>query len=123
MVAMKRRKLKQVPTLQLDLGEPGTCRLILSKDIEEIDTILGTLKRRDLIKTQFLAQVPDLRTGLLVSIKASQETPLDVKCGLCREPLYCWRNDWQQGLHCGCTMWVGGLDVDRAEVIGRQAWV
>jgi hypothetical protein len=52
----------------------------------------------------------------------SQETPTGVSCRLCQQPIYRWTNDFQQRVHCGCTVWISPLDADGSDEIDIAIW-
>jgi hypothetical protein len=111
----------EIPTSGMTPSDGVTLRLLLCKDMRKLDVALANIERENIGDVQYLAHVPDL--GIRLGAKDSAaEKPTGAKCRLCRQPICVWENATQRRVHCGCTIWIFGLDVDGAEEIDTQLW-
>jgi hypothetical protein len=111
-----------IPTAIMDHDDRSVTRLILSKDMRTLDALLAQLERTDIGSDFYLAHTPDLRHGWLAK-DPSLEKPTGGTCRLCRQLVYHFANDWQQRVHCGCTIWILPLDVEGGTEIDSADWM
>jgi hypothetical protein len=93
-------------------------KLILSENPKELDTFITQFgdPGRDL----FLAHT---RRDRFISIDPSREHPLGFNCPACGQIVCRYSGEWQERVHCGCTMLLLPLDLDElARDMTLGAW-
>jgi hypothetical protein len=107
-----------VRTAQKPIGDGRMVNLILSEDPRKLDAF--TTQFGDPGRDLYLMHT---RKGAFIAIDQSREHSLGFNCPECGQLVCRYAGEWQERVHCGCTMLFVPLDFDElARDMTLDAW-